>query len=107
MNIPTFEGPDPEPGFECDSRRIPFHVKEDMNELPHEELLLRIYRESLRTAQGDGGRISKTIGKACVLLARISREQDQTARKLVCLGWLTFGISVVLLIVTLIDVFKK
>jgi len=82
MDFPTFNTPDPEPGHECDSRRIPYHVTEDLYKLTTEQLLLRIYRESLAGNQSDGGRISKTIGKASTLLIRLSNTQAETAAQL-------------------------
>jgi hypothetical protein len=111
MNTPS--GPDPEPSFECDSRRIKGHIDDDYTK-PMPELLHEIYRESLNTKQGDGGRIAKTIAKACTLLARISSEQDKVAKlnlrfadRLVIIAVITLFVAVVTAIIAGIDVTKK
>lgn len=60
------------------------------------EQLFDIYKESMHEGQNDAGRISKTIAKASTLFARLSADQERTARKLFYLTWALLVVTVAL-----------
>ena len=64
------------------------------------EQLFDIYKESLYDDQDGSARIAKTIAKACTLMARLSADQERTAKKIVRLTWGLIGLTVALLAFT-------
>ena len=65
------------------------------------EQLFDIYKEAMHEPQNDAARISKTMAKTATLMARLSRDQERTARRLVFLTWTLVGLTFVLLIFTM------
>ena len=78
---------------------------EDNYSSPIKEQLFDIYKESLYqpekpTPEDNAARIAKTIAKACTLMARLSADQERTAKKIVWLTWVLAALTFALLAFT-------
>ena len=66
------------------------------------EQLFDIYKESMHDAKDDpcdqngAARISKTIAKACTLMARLSADQAKAARKIEVLTYVLIALTAIL-----------
>ena len=69
------------------------------------EQLFDIYKEAMYENQGDAGRISKTIAKACTLFARLSSDVERVHRSIRCWTISLFSITAVLIGLTVVLIY--